>query len=227
MQAFEPGGVALRSFGQFPPALAGQRALDRAGLGVSRWIELRLGGAGRRCIGVLTWFDPHGAGPRRRVQDEVDTAGPLHPQIHQRRHGVRVGVESRLVGSGLPDDPAFVAFEEAGECLSQFGMGPHGRLGLLEGGSVPGQVEQVAGDDQDPGTVPGVEGPGQLTGEHQRGGSGLTGEQEVAHHHDPTPDGDVDDGIDVRGSFGARSGFGQGNRVAGDGILGRGGRCHL
>ena len=68
------------------------------------------------------------------------------------------------------------------------------RPAVASGSSAAGEVEEVAGDDQDAGAVPGVEGPGQLAGDGQGGRCGLRGEQQVADHHDPPAEGDVDAG---------------------------------
>jgi len=58
--------------------------------------------------------------------------------------------------------------------------------------AISGEVEQVPGDDQDPGPVPGVQRPGELSGDGQRRGCGVGGKEEVAHDHDPSPERHVD-----------------------------------
>ena len=73
------------------------------------------------------------------------------------------GCRTRFVGPGLADQPTLGGVQETAEGLAAGAGGRPccARPRLRRVG--PGQVEEVAGDDQEPGPLPGLQGPGQLT----------------------------------------------------------------
>ena len=112
----------------------------------------------------------------------------------------------RLVGAPLAEDASVVHLEEPQKGPGQSRVGVDGPAGRAEGVVAARQVEQVPGDDEDAGSVPGVEGLGEFAGQCQRRGSGRRGEQQVADHHDPSAERDVDPGPARLGDEGARLG---------------------
>ena len=108
------------------------------------------------------------------------------------RHGRRGGTLSRprgevggFVGPLLAKDPPLVGTEEPDERLGQRRVGVDGPTRSGDGIIGPGQVEEVSGDDEDAGAVPGIEGSRQFGRDGDGRRRGGRGEQEVADHHDP------------------------------------------
>jgi len=185
--AGQPRGVRLVLPGQVLPDPGGHRRIGRR-RGTVR-APRATGAVGS--VGLLARLDPHEAHPRRGVEPEVDRTGLLHPQGGQGRHRGRVGVVARLVGAVLADDPSLVLGGEPAHGVPEPGMRAEGPTALLQGRPGTGEVEEVAGDHQDPGAVPAVEDQGQLARDGERRRGGLGGEEQIAHHHDPAADGDV------------------------------------
>ena len=194
VQPDEPGRVPIGLGGERTPPPTGRRLADRPRLGVGGRVELGLGTGAARRVGMLPGLHPHHADAGGRVEVQVDGAELLDPLGGDGGDGLGVGVVAGLVGPGLADDPPLLEGEEPGQRPRQLGVGVHRPPALRERRAGGGQVEQVAGDDEDARTVPGVEGPGELPRGRRRRGRGLGGQEEVAHHHDPAAEGHLDPG---------------------------------
>ncbi len=194
VEAGQPRGLLAGLGGQRPPVPGHGGVADGTGLGVGRRVELGLGPGAPGGIGMLTRFDPDHPGPGGGAEVEVHRPGLLHPPGGDAGHGVGVGVVARLVGSGLADHPPLVHGEEPVERPFQGRVGLDRASGLDQRCGTAGEVEEIPGDDEDPRSVPGVEGPGQLGGDGQSRGGGVGREQEVADHHDPPSEGYIHPG---------------------------------
>ena len=170
----------------------------RVGRGVQRGSGLFLGEHGG--TGAVAGVYPDDPDTRAGHQVQVNRTQVLDPCGRQGRHHVRgrgrwdPGVCSGslgLVGAPLAQDTPIVDTEESDEGLGQRRMGIDGTPGRRHRILFADQVEEIAGDDQDSGAVPGVEGLGQLRGERQGRCGGIRCEQQVTHHHDPLTQGDV------------------------------------
>ena len=155
---------------------------------------------------MLARLHPHHPDTGGGVQIEVDRACRLDTLGRHGTARVRVGVVPGFVGAGLADDPPFVDGEEAGQRLVERRMGLERLLGLGQRGCRTGQVEEIPGDDQDPWAVPGVQGPRHLGGDGRSRGGGLRGQEQVADHHDPPAQGNLDTGDARFGREGASLG---------------------
>ncbi len=194
VQALEPWRVVRRGRAEMAPLAAGRGRVGTAGLGVGGRPDPRdaLGLRGSRGQSARIGFDPDHPGAGRGMEMEVDRSELF--DAHRRHRGDRLGVcvVPGFVGAGLADHPSIVHGEEPPERAGQGRMGLHRTPGLGHRRPDAGQVEQVAGHDEDAGPVPRVEGAGQLGGDRQGRGRGHRGQQQVAHHHDPAAERDVD-----------------------------------
>ncbi len=245
VHAVQPRRVVRRLVDQVVPVATGAGADARLGVGRGH------GGFDGRVVDVGTGLDPDHPLAGAGLHVEVDGSEVLDAGLRQAGHDVRGAVHVApepacdgvgLVGPALAEDAAVVDAQEAEERPGQARVGVDGPSGRAEGVVAPGQVEQVPGDDEDAGPVPGVEGPGELGGQCQRRRRGPRGEQQVAHDHDPAPEGDVDPGaarVGVEGVGAGTDGIEVGGleidgvRFDGDGsrprrvlVLGVGGRGH-
>ena len=192
VHAFEPRRIVLGPLGEMSPTVTGQRPAGGSGLGVGTRTQPGLADRVVGVIGVLAGLDPDHPNAGGGVETEIDLGERLDAESRQGHRHTGVGGESRFVGPDLSDDPSLRLLEKRPERVPKLGMGGHTPLGV--GGRRDGvdEVEEVAGDDQYPRAIPGIQGSGQLDGQRLRRRGRLRGEQEVAHHHHPSPDGDVD-----------------------------------
>ncbi len=153
-------------------------------------------------VGVDAGLDADHPGAGAGLDVQVDRTEVLDPGGRQTGHHVgRVridpdpgGDDLGLVGAPLAEDPALVLLQEPEEGPGQDRMGVDGPARRAHRVVAVGQVEEVAGDDEDAGTVPRVEGLGELTGQRLRGRRRLGCEQQVADDHDAPAEGYVDPG---------------------------------
>ena len=232
VHALQPRRVVGRLVGEVVPVVA--RPRGEAGLGVGRG---RTGGDVGR-VDVGGGLDPDHPLAVARLHVQVDGPHVLDAGLGQglddvgRALGVAAdapGDLHGLVGAPLAEDAAVVHLEEPEEGPGQRRMGVDGAPRRRQRVVAPGQVEEVAGDDEDARSVPRVEGPGEFAGERQGGVCRTGGEQEVADHHDPSAQRDVDPGasrVGQEGVDGRRLGHTQGHPPGRALVLGMGGRRH-
>ena len=199
----EPRGVGARPDGQRAPAALAGRRCRRPGLGVGRRRGLGALRQGRGGDPAVAGLDPDDPGARPGLEEEVHGTEVLDPGGGQGGHHVRGAVGRgagpgrqvlRLVAAALTEDPPVLDPEEPDEGPGQRRMGVHGPARGGEGVRRSGEVEQVAGDDEDARAVPRVECLGQFAGDGEGRGGGVRGEQQVADDHHPSSEGDVDPG---------------------------------
>ena len=106
VEADQPGGVVGGLGGQRPPAPAGRRVADGAGLGVGRRIELGLGPLQPGGVGVLAGLDPDHPDPGGCLEVEVDRAELLDAPGGDGGDRLGVGVVAGLVGARSGGSPA-------------------------------------------------------------------------------------------------------------------------
>ena len=191
IETHQPGSVLGRLGDQRSPSVSSRRLSADTGFGIGGGIELRFVADAARRISVFTRFDPHHPHPVGRAQVEVDRAPLLHPLGGDEGNHFGILVEPGFVGSGLTDDAPLSLFEEPTESQVEGGVRLHRSLRLGQRTHRPGQIEQVAGDDENTRSVPGVEGAGQLVADRQGGRCCLGGEKKVTDHHDATAQRDV------------------------------------
>ncbi len=139
------------------PLAAGRRAHD-AGFGVGRGVEAGLGAIATRGVGVLARLDAHHPRAGRGLRVKIDRAELLDADFGERGDHRRIARVTRFVGADLADHPPLLECEEPAERVAQARMRVERVACLRERRARLGEVEEVARDDQEAGTVPGVQG---------------------------------------------------------------------
>ena len=165
--------------------LGGQVVAER---GVGRAARVLAGAAGVEAVARL---DPHHPVACPRLQTQGQSQRPLGTElVGHGPEGLVVPGQAAVLAAGQADHPASLAVAEGGHGRGQLGVGGES-LGRVDRGRGH-QLEQVAGEDQDAGSVPRVDGGGQLRRGRARRRGGVLFKDQVAHDQDPAADGHLD-----------------------------------